>query len=162
MFAALSYTDDAIITSNGFCTSSFEKSIAFKIVIPFNILLAVSSLGAQIICGALTIVYIKRNMLEENTKIKKAIAKVLAYFAVSSILSIINTIAPGVNLLIRKAVTANNTTVIIAVNYLLLLVFNIPSIATPIVTILLLKPVRVAIKAMIKRACMCCRTRSVQ
>ena len=158
VFAALPYIDGAIITSNGFCGGSFQKSISIKISFPFNVLLAVSSLGAQIICGVLTIVYIKRNTLEENTKIKKAVAKVLAYFALTSILPVINLIAPAFNLLIRKAVTANNTTAMIAINYLFIVVFNIPSIATPIITIVLLKPVRVAIKAMIKRACMCCRT----
>ena len=163
VLAALQYFNDTTITSNGFCGGSFEKSIAFKISFPFNVLLAVSSLGAQIICGVLIIVYIKRNTLKENTKTKKAVAKVLAYFVVSSILTLLNLTAPVFNLLIQKAATtANNTTAIIVVNYLIVLVFNIPSIATPIVTIILLKPVRVAIKAMIKTACMCCRTRSVQ
>ena len=62
----------------------------------------------QLICSILTVVYIKRNTLEENTVIKKAIAKVLAYLAVASILSFINNIIPITNPLIRKAIADND------------------------------------------------------
>ena len=160
IIAALPYADQDIFTVIGFCATS-PLSIMFLIAVVSTGAIALFFLGVQIVCGILTIVFIKRNTLEENTQIKKAIAKVLAYFTISSILALINHIAPFFNQLIRKSIAKDDFTTIIAVNYLLLLVFNLPSIATPFVTIALLKPVRVAIKAMIKKACMCCRTRSV-
>ena len=161
IIAALPYADQDIYTTNGFCAHDPSKAL-FLIAAFSTGTIAVFFLGIQIVYGILTFVFIKRNTLEENTDVKKAVAKVLAYFIISSILSLINKITPWINLLIVRAVPQDNTTTIIAVNYLMMLVFFIiPSMAMPFVTIGLLKPVRVAIKAMIKRACMCCRTRSV-
>ena len=160
IIAALPYADQDIYTTNGFCAHDPSKAI-FLIAAFSTGAIAVFFLGVQIVYGVLTFVFIKRNTLEENTDIKKAVAKVLAYFIISSILSLIDKIAPWINQLIVRAVPQDDTTTIIAVNYVVMLIFIIPSIAMPFVTIALLKPVRVAIKAMIKKVCMCCRTRSV-
>ena len=119
-------------------------------------------LGIQIICSILTVVFIRRNTLGENTDIKKAVAKVLAYFVAASLLSFVNSVGPAFITLIRESITNNDTTTIVALNYLTLVVFNVPAIATPIVTIALLKPVRLAIKTAIKKAyALCCRKHSV-
>ena len=88
-------------------------------------------LGIQIICSILTVVFIRRNTLGENTGIKKAVAKVLAYFIVASFLSLINNIGPAFVPLIQEAIADKDTTTIVVVNYLLLVVFNVPAIATP-------------------------------
>ena len=53
------------------------------------IVLGLAFLVFQLVCSILTIVYIKRNVLEGNTAVKKAVTKVLVYLAVASILSII-------------------------------------------------------------------------
>ena len=160
VFAAMPYIEKKI-TSNGFCVSNPDR-IIYKIYATAIGVLILLFLGVQIICGILTVVYIRRNTLEENTDIKKAVAKVQAYFAAASILSFINNIGPAFVPLIREAIADNDTTTTVAVNYLILVVFSIPAIATPIVTIALLKPVRLATKTMIKKAyTLCCRKHSV-
>ena len=160
-FAVGPYFDELeVFNINGFCTSN-PNAILLKGYISATVTLALLFMTIQLICSILTVVYIKRNTLEENTVIKKAIAKVLAYLAVASILSFINNIIPITNPLIRKAIADNDITTIVALNYFLRLVFNVPSIATPIVTIVLLKPVRVAIKAAIKKVCVCCPNNQV-
>ena len=89
--------------------------------------------------------YVKRNVLEGNKAVKKAVAKVLAYLAVASILSFINSVIPSANPAIQ---TLDDIASVVAVNYILRLVVNVPAIATPIVAIILLKPIRVAMKTM--------------
>ena len=157
--AAIPYFDSGITTNNGFCTTD-PGTVLFKVSSAIIGILVLVFLGIQVVCTIFTACYIKKNTLEGNTDIKKAVAKVLAYFIISSFLSFFNNIAPVFIPLIKNAIPDEPKTMIV-VNYLLIMVLNIPSIATPIITIVLLKPVRVAIKAMIKRACMCCRTRSV-
>ena len=126
------------------CTRGFISAIAG---------LELLFLSIQLICSILTIVYIRRNTLEGNTNVKRAVAKVLAYFAIASILSFINNIFPAINPLIYNAIADDDIATIVAVYYLLRLVVNIPSIATPIVTIVMLKPVCNALKTTIKKIC---------
>ena len=140
------------MNNNGFCTSN-PDSILYKGFISAIAGLELLFLSIQLICSILTIVYIRRNTLEGNTNVKKAVAKVLAYFAIASILSFINNILPAINPLVYNAIADDDIATIVAVYYLLRLVFNIPSIATPIVTIVMLKSVRNALKTMIKKIC---------
>ena len=65
------------------------NSSAFKTMGSILIVLGLAFLVFQLVCSILTIVYIKRNVLEGNTAVKKAVTKVLVYLAVASILSII-------------------------------------------------------------------------
>ena len=112
-------------------------------------------ISIQLICSVFVIVYIKRNVLEGNITVKRAVAKVVAYLIVASILSFFNNIAPIANPLIRNAIPENDIVGFVLVNYLLRLIFNVPAVATPIVGIILLKPLRIAIKNISKKACTC-------
>ena len=155
LVAALPYIDElGVFTVNGFCTVD-ANTIAYKVFVGAIGALALSFITVQLICSMLTCIFVKRNTLEENTDVKKAITKVLAYFAVTSILSFFNNIVPAFNPLIKAAIANENIATNVALYFLLHLAFNIPSIATPIITIMLLKPIRVAIKAMI----CCCKKR---
>ena len=124
------------------------NSSAFKTMGSILIVLGLAFLVFQLVCSILTIVYIKRNVLEGNTAVKKAVTKVLVYLAVASILSIIY----SVSTVIISFISGNR----VIVSYIFRrLVFNIPAIATPIVAIILLKPIRVAMKAMGKKVSCC-------
>ena len=96
----------------------------------------------------------KRNVLEEDIPMKKAIAKVLGYMAAASVLSFINIVLPGFFAVI---LTTLADVTFLAKAYVSYVGANIAAFPTPIVTIILLKPVRVAIKTMIKKVCTCCR-----
>lgn len=77
--------------SNGFCNIKVNSTSAQAIVftmIPIGLVSTVT----ELICSILTIVYIKKNVLQENTDVKKSITKVLAYLATVSILSFSGTI----------------------------------------------------------------------
>ena len=107
----------------------------------------------------LTVLYMKRNVLEGDTSVKKAVAKVLGYMAVVSLLSFINSVLPhSIAITFRSATTGTNLTHYITMNYVIGLFTNITAFPTPIVTIILLKPVRDAIKTMSKKVstCICC------
>ena len=148
-----------VYSTNGFCT--VDTNTFFKGYVSAIVVNAVFFMIIQLICSILTIVYVKKNTLEENADIKKAVAKVLAYLLVASILTFFNDIIPAANSAIRAAIPKNDVTTIVALNYFIRLVFNVPSIATPIITIVLLKPVRVAIKTWIKKFFVCCHNNQV-
>ena len=148
------------VNINGFCTRNPE-SVLFRGILPILIVMSLFFLSIQLICSILTIVYIKRNVLEGNKAVKKAVAKVLAYLAVASILSFINSIIPAAIPGIQTLVPPNDIASVVAVNYILRLVVNVPAIATPIVAIILLKPIRVAMKIMSKKVFFCFPTNQV-
>ena len=107
----------------------------------------------QVICNILTIVHIKRNFIQEDIEFR---AKLLACLVVVSILTFINSMIPAFNSFIK----ADNIITSAALDYLLLLSFNIPAIAIPIAMITFLKPVRNNVKTIVK-ACLCCLKHAV-
>ena len=121
-------------------STSFPKSVLLTIV-------AVIFLIIQIVMIIVTFVYIKKHTLEENVQIKKAVAKVLVYIFIASIVTFIGTIVPALSFLI---IPGSTIVIMTARSYLARLLFSVPGIATPIVAIALLKPVRDAIKTMPK------------
>ena len=76
---------------DGFCSVDLISFI-FKITSSVLIVLTLMFLIFQIVCSILTGVFIKRNVLEGNTSVKKAVAKVQLYITIAGILSIANTI----------------------------------------------------------------------
>ncbi len=150
----LPYLDEfGAININGFCTTN-PDSVLLMGLLPPLVSSAVFFLIIQLICSILTVIYIKKNTLEGNTTVKRAITKVLIYLVVVSILSFINSIIPSANPAIRETLPENDVIGVVAVNYILRLVFNIPTFATPIVAIVLLKPVRTAIKMICCARCL--------
>ena len=92
---------------------------------------------------------------------EKAVAKVLAYLAVASILSFINSIIPAAIPGIQTLFPPDDIASVVAVNYILRLVVNVPAIATPIVAIIFRKPILVAMKIMSKKVFFCFPTNQV-
>ena len=99
----------------------------------------------------------KRNVLEGNASVKKAIAKVLGYMAAVSVLSFINSVLPYfIPMIFETTSPDGNLTTFLSGNYMVRVLTNITAFPTPIVTIILLKPVCDAIKNMNKKVCPCC------
>ena len=70
-FGSKSFFDDSSVSSiDGYCTLNID-SLGFKIASSFIITLALIFLIFQLVCSTLTIVYIKRNVLEGDTAVKK-------------------------------------------------------------------------------------------
>ena len=88
---------------------------------------------------------------------QKAIAKVVVYMAVVSVLSFISSVPTYFVAIIFPIIIPDiSLATFLAGNYTVRVLANITAFPTPIVTIILLKPVRVAIKTMIKKVYTCC------
>ena len=148
------YFDD-VGTANikGFCKIDPDSSL-FKGLVLTLTGLALFFLTIQITCIIVTVAYIKKNVLEGNTDVKKVVTKVMVYFVSVSVLTFILSIVPTANPSIVKQLS-NSIVNFVAVNYIIRLVYNIPAIATPIVAIAMLTPVRVALKNLSKNYCQC-------
>ena len=144
------------IPIKGWCITDTSSPLFFVIAVSL-IARAVFFVSIEVICCILTVVYIKRNTLEGNSRVKKAITKILGYLAIISVLSFMNVTLPYVSLIGSQFQTGNaaNLRTFLALSYLIKIISNILAFPTPIITILLLKPLRDAIKTMSKKACHC-------
>ena len=147
------------IPIKGWCITDSSSPLFYVIAVSL-IVGATFFVSIEVICCILTVVYIKRNTSEGNSRVKKAITKVLGYLAIISILSFINVVLPYVYLIATQFQTvpnrnAANLSSFLALSYLIKIIPNILAFPTPIITILLLKPLRDAIKTISKKACPC-------
>ena len=148
----LPYLDDYGVTNyTGFCRVD-TGSVTYILSVAIAVLTAFLLFGIELACCILTMVYITRNVLEENTDIKKAVAKVLAYLVVASVLSFMSGTVPNLlPIILIRAMNESHTVQLITVNYIIRMVSNMVAISTPIVAVALLKPVRAAIKMIWKQ-----------
>ena len=145
------------ITLNGFCASAKALSAVYIGTFVFFTIGTLFFMSIEIICFILTVIYVKRNVLEGSTSVKNAFTKLLGYMAVASVLSFINSFLPS---LIPFAVEylnkqQSNLVTFLAIYYTTRVLPIINASATPIVAIILLKPVRDAIKTMGMKVCPC-------
>ena len=143
------FPPDIVQYLNGICFTIFLYTFYLVVNVLLSVLLSVVSfvfLIVQIIMAIITFVYIKKHTLEGNVQIKKAVAKVLVYIVIASILGFIGTIAPAVTFIIELIVTGSDIVPLTARSYIHVFIFGVPGIATPLVAIALLKPLRDAIK----------------
>ena len=136
--------------NGGICSVRIYTSILFPISASLVTIVAITFLIIQIVMIIVTFVYIKKHTLEGNVQIKKAVAKVLVYIFIASIVSFIDTIVPAVSFIVRLIIPGSTIVTNTAESYFARLLFSVPGIATPLVAIALLKPVRDAIKTMPK------------
>ena len=142
----------------GFCTANVFSAPYIGMAVSLTVG-AMFFLSIELIFCILTVVYMKRNVLEGNTSVKKAVAKILGYMAVVSVLSFINSIPPyfiGMIIHANLVLPGRDFVAFLAGVYMTHAFTNITAFPTPIVTIILLKPVRDAIKAISKKVCPCC------
>ena len=145
----LPYLDEyGAASSNGFCRANPDTAL-YKAVIGGLVTVAIIFISIQPVFCILTLIY--NNKMHEDDPLKKSLTRLLSYVVVSSILSLITNFIPVLNPLITNgAIREKNLVGFLAVNYLSRLLANSVNIPTPIVAIALLKPLRVAIKSMIK------------
>ena len=141
---------DLVRNINGTCSVHMYASLEFGISTTLIATVSFIFLVIQIIIVIVMLVYIKKHTLEGNVQIKKAVAKVLIYIIIASIVTFISTIAPAVNFILRLIIPGSTIVTTTARSYFYRLIFSVSGIATPIVAIALLKPVRDAIKTMPK------------
>jgi hypothetical protein len=95
-----------------------------------------------------TQVYIRKNTLEGNSELKRAVAKNLAFHFIAVLMSFSSTAIPTIFHL-SQAALKGQVVKQLALLYTLRILFSIVSLITPIVSICFLKPVRTAIKEIV-------------
>lgn len=137
-----------LFKNNGFCYIDPE-ALFFKLCAGLTVAICVIMLCIIILFGILTFIYIKKNTLEENEEIKKAVAKNLIFAA---IFSLVYNVTPAFFPLIRDALVGKSVIIIIIINYIIRVFLNLPTIFTPIAAMIILKPIRLALKQVVKCA----------
>ena len=140
----------------GFCTANVFSAPYIGMAVSLTVG-ATIFLSIELTFCILTVLYMKRNVLGGNTSVKKAVAKVLGYMAVVSVLSFINSVLPHfIAMIFKSTLTGSNLTRYFTLHYMIRIFANITAFPNPIVTIILLKSVRDAIKTMSKKVSPCC------
>lgn len=112
-------------------------------------LIAIIFVCVIIFFSILTYCYVRKNTLEGNVEVKKAVSKILVYFFVAGLISFVNNILPSSFPFIKVALREKILLRVILFNYIFRLLLNAISITTPVAMIIILKPLRSAIKKMI-------------
>lgn len=155
-FSILAYIPAfGIFSSNGFCSVN-PATILFRVSAGLTVLLGLTFLGITGTFAMWTYCYIKKNALEGNGTVKKAAANILFFLFIISMFTFFTSFFPIANPAIRAAVEKRSVVGLIAVNYILRVIYNIPSMAIPVLSIVLAKPLRVAMKHMLKKVLCCC------
>lgn len=152
--------------SHGFCVYEEEqeplrekqKYILFAIV--GTVLLF--SLCLVLIFGVLTCLHVRKHVTEGNTSNKKAISKILLYHLVKMSILLAQFMTNAVlNVSLQPARTRNGVILFLVIEYVLVnATFDITSLLTPILSLIILQPLRDMLKLMLKRMC-CCFKQSV-
>ena len=101
--------------------------------------------------------FLKKNTIAgENAGVKRAVAKNLIYFLIVSILTFVTNVLPAGFSRIRSSLLDGSVLGFIVFNYFTLVLLMLSSVPTPIVTIVLLKPVRTALKEILAKLCSHC------
>ena len=134
------------INEAGFCDVLGDSKIHQSLSV-FTVMMGFIHLVLTITFTVLTYCYIKKHTVEDSVDIKKAVAKTLLYLMVSAIISSMYTapsVVPNVSSTFAGMV---NVIYLLAFRYYIPQVLvNVISAITPIVTIILLKPARVAMR----------------
>ena len=146
LFSTLSFAFELGITNiHGFCMFNTE-SILFKAIVGVLCISGTLSLGVEFSFSILSAIYIKKHTVEGNSDIKKAVAKVLAYLTVTSVISSTINIAATAIPPVRKAYHLDDVISFLVISYAIVVITIIPNTAIPIIAIALLKPMHTAIK----------------
>jgi hypothetical protein len=143
-----SFDQFEVINNNGICRV-ITTALFYHITISF--VLSSTVVGSCIIVffSILSYRFLKKNTLEGNVDVKRAVSKNLFFLAAAAVVTTISQIFPSFSPLIRSIFPDYRYS--IAYTYFLQLVINVPNIATPIIAIYALKPVQLAIKNAFKK-----------
>lgn len=163
LLASLPYIPgfEDVVLEHGFCGSEDLEFSGLLFTIPavFSSAVDILFLCLIVIFGVLSFCYVKKNTLESNVEIKRAITKNLVYLFVAAVLSFAYSYLPLSYVAIREALQDTEVVSIVVVEYLISPFLYLPTIATPVMAIILLKAVRQAMGEVLKRVCACKRNR---
>ena len=144
-------------TADGFCVteSTITPSPLFIVIAVITVVVISACMCIIVTFSILTYHYFKKNTLEDNVAVKTAIAKNLAYLLLASVLYFIFYFLPVSFNALRMLLGNNAVAGVILVEYFFRVVLNLASVVTPIMTIVILKPVRKAMRQIFKK--MCCK-----
>ena len=154
------FPEFGLFNNNGFCDIDSE-SVLLNSSAPVILVLVFICVIIITTFTILTYCYTKKNTLEGSVEVKKAIARNLQYLMIASIVTLVFNTVPAFSSLVRAAFAESGVVVQISINYIELVFLNLPSVATPIATIVILKPVRVAVREVCSKMCACCKSRAV-
>jgi hypothetical protein len=144
-----------VFSNRGICSSDpFPLIHTLSLtVLSLNI---VVSLSIQVVFGVLTFCYVKRNTSQErNQALLKAIVKLLVYFLVGSFLDLIPIATVFVSGPVQRSLKGDAATKFdLAAYYTRQALYVIPYLLAPIMTIVLLKPVRDSVQRICCVKCM--------
>ena len=138
------FIGDSRFEDNGFCDVN-QDSIWFKVSVSLVYGGVVILFVIIIIFSLLTFFFAKKNSLQDNTEIKKAVAKNLLYLNIVAILSFFYNLVP-VSFPFIRAAFKDHLVVSVVLNYCLRVFYFLPSLIIPIAAIAILKPVRLTLK----------------
>lgn len=143
---------------NGVLCDSNSQTRFFGVPVALIMLEVVFFSCVMITFSILTCRYMKNNILESNVEVKRAVAKSLVYLLVSSFFSFISHVLPVVHPIIRGAL-GSSVLVLFLLFYVDRVLLKLVSIITPIASIIILKPLRLAMKQQLhKMLCSCCKS----
>ena len=144
--------DDDLMNLLGFCRGTYESPL-FLVTAVLQLVSYAIFLCVIITFCVLIFCYAKKNTLGDNAKVKRAVIKNLVYLMFSNVMLFF---ANGVALVTVAAppiFTAVDFDKILVSNFLFPLLTILPSLAIPIATIIILKPVRLALRLVFKTCC---------
>ena len=160
LIGLIPYFDDFAFNNAGFCEVD-SRSLLFILVVGISVIVMFFATCTIIVFGVLTLLYIKRNTLEGNVEVKKSMARHLIFLSIVAVFAFVNNILPASFPHIRAALVDRVIVSIVVVQYILRVIFNMLSVITPIATVIILKPMRPAMKLMFMKMCAICKSREV-
>ncbi len=141
-------------SSNGFCMHT-SHSIAPMIILLTAGLIFLASVCLVFVFDVLVFYHIRKVVGERNVKVKKAITKLLFYHSLKMFILLLNYIFGAVLSVVRSLESSYTGVIIFLVTQYILLdaIYDITAFLTPILSLIILKPLRDALKQM----CSCCK-----
>ena len=142
VFGALGLIDQDL--GESYCTALYD-SVLFFTLIALGVLFKVVFLSITLVFNILTFCFVHKNTINDKTKI--AILKLSVFFFIESILDDVGALLPSifVPIIVANPNKMNVQQIYVARMIIRIIVF-IPPALTPIVMIILLKPLREALK----------------
>ena len=148
-------TMDAAV-DNGFCVPSDQtvatESSAFLAI---NALLMLGCVTVLITLVILILYHARQNIADGNTRTKRAITKILWYHSAKTFVFLLQYALTGI--LPFSQSHLDSFTAVLAIKYIIDLLYNLTSLLTPIVSLVFLQPLRNALQ----EECPCCNQNTV-
>ena len=160
LFGLLTYTNGISTILDG-STCMLRPSFS-PLYFPIVVLVWLFEIAGCVVLVTFSFLTYCYNTLEEDNQIKKAITKSLFYLIVRTILAAVTNIMPSIVPLIReRSPSSATTTQTLVIFYFIIIFTTLPSVLTPVVMIVALKPLRTALKQMKKTLLSCCKRNAV-